>query len=156
MFYGIIGSTNLFGALKIVWKMHTSNSNLSYIILLSLFVTFVLNNRIHIHWLIFFLLHRFWLHLNSIMIYCNDNQSRTFISLSIADMPASTQQSLSFIVDKMNSCLGEFKLAPFYQVEFITLRNMATKKICFLRKYCIQMTMNIFYFLRYDHRQYFK
>lgn len=66
----------------------------------------------------FFILHRFWIHFNSIKIYCNDNQSRTFISLSIDDEPSATTQSLSFIVKQLNGCLEEFKLPPFYQVNF--------------------------------------
>lgn len=70
---------------------------------------------IHFHFEIF-LTFRFWIHLNSIQIYCNDNQSRTFISLSLAKQHSNARENLHSIVKQLDNCLMEFKLPAFYQV----------------------------------------
>lgn len=58
----------------------------------------------------------FWIDLNSIAIYCNDNRTRTFLSLSFAEANSRAEQNLQNIVRKLDSCFEEFKLPPFYKV----------------------------------------
>ncbi|XP_031628701.1 U6 snRNA phosphodiesterase [Contarinia nasturtii] len=58
---------------------------------------------------------RFWMNFNTIQIYCNDNQTRTFISLSFVDKESVAAQILEYIVNKLDNCLNEFKLPPFYK-----------------------------------------
>ncbi|XP_055305183.1 U6 snRNA phosphodiesterase 1 [Sitodiplosis mosellana] len=58
---------------------------------------------------------RFWINLSSIQIYCNDNQTRTFISLSFAEKNTNSTQNLQNIVNQLDSCLKEFKLPSFYK-----------------------------------------
>lgn len=75
----------------------------------------------------------------------------------MAGMPATTKQCLSFIVNKMNSCLDEFKLAPFYQVKYISKYGNKIFVFFSFLEYCdktIQKFINTN--LRYDHRQYYK
>lgn len=67
---------------------------------------------------------RFWINLNSIRIYCNDNQTRTFISLSLAEMSSNTKENLQYIVQRLDNCLADFKLAPFYKVNMRKLQHL--------------------------------
>lgn len=59
------------------------------------------------------------MNLNSIKVYCNDNESRTFISLAIANVNFNATRNLQYIVNQLNGCLSEFKLPPFYEVSTI-------------------------------------
>lgn len=73
--------------------------------------------------LLLFHMFRFWVNLNSIEFYCNDNQSRTFIGLSNTDTKSMSlaKQNLQSIVQKLDNCLEEFKLPAFYEVS--TFKN---------------------------------
>lgn len=62
---------------------------------------------------------RFWMPLNSIRIYCNDNKTRTFISLSLNEMDSSAQRNVCEIVKRLDDCLRDFNLPPFYEVNII-------------------------------------
>lgn len=59
------------------------------------------------------------MNLNSIRVYCNDNETRTFISIAFANDNLNATQNLRCIVNQLNSCLSEFKLPPFYEVSTI-------------------------------------
>lgn len=70
---------------------------------------------------------RFWINLCSIQIYCNDNQTRTFVSLSFAEKDTNVTQNLQYIVNQLDSCLKDFKLPCFYKVSTLEARN---RKLC--------------------------
>lgn len=54
--------------------------------------------------------------LNTIEIYCNDNRTRTFLSLAFVDTESINQRHLCDIVSRLDKGLAEFKLEPFYKV----------------------------------------
>lgn len=91
------------------------------------------SNFIGIFYSIHLYLIRFWIYLNSIQIYCNDNQSRTFISLSLAKIDSNAKQNLQSIVNQLDNCLQEFKLPTFYKV------SLGTKKF----KYCYRRKLSL-------------
>lgn len=77
-------------------------------------------------------IYRFWIHLDSIKIYCNDNQSRTFISLSLAKHNPNANTNLQSIVKQLDNSLMDFKLPAFYKVSLnfgiLISRYFAAKK----------------------------
>lgn len=66
----------------------------------------------------------FWIDLNSIEVYCNDNRTRTFLSLSFGGANTRAEHNLQNIVRRLDSCLEEFKLPPFYKVNFFVELKM--------------------------------
>lgn len=82
----------------------------------NIFQLYLLINQIHFFFLFRFLF-RFWINLSSIEIFCNDNGTRTFLSISIAEMDSTVKKSLNYITKQLDNCLAEFKLAPFYKVK---------------------------------------
>lgn len=62
---------------------------------------------------------RFLIPLNTVKIYCNDNQTRTFVSLTFIETTFPVQQKLCDIVFRLDNSLGEFNLPSFYKVSFI-------------------------------------
>lgn len=52
--------------------------------------------------------------LNSLMFYTNDEKTRTFIGISV--ILKSDMLYLNDLVRRMNICLGDFNLPPYYEV----------------------------------------
>ncbi|PSN39436.1 hypothetical protein C0J52_12355 [Blattella germanica] len=53
----------------------------------------------------------FSLGFNTVKVYCNDEKTRTFIGLTVAE----GHKSLTASVNILNKCLADFKLPPFYK-----------------------------------------
>lgn len=58
----------------------------------------------------------FSIFLNNITIVCNDEGTRTFICLEIDPNIHSSRVILNNLVQRINQCLDEFNLPPFYEV----------------------------------------
>lgn len=54
---------------------------------------------------------KFKLHLDNINVYCNDDKTRTFVSLTIADTDT---HPIKELVKQFDKCLEEFKMSKFY------------------------------------------
>lgn len=63
-----------------------------------------------------YLFHRLLVPLNTIKVYCNDNRTRTFISLAFVDVASANQRHLCDLVARLDKTLAEFKLPAFYNV----------------------------------------
>lgn len=69
------------------------------------------------------------MNLNSIQVYCNDNQTRTFISLAIAGKKSTAVQNLQHIANQLDGCLNEFKLPQFYKVSTTKTIDLIVPKL---------------------------
>lgn len=90
-----------------------------HILLINLFVPFII--RLLIFRISTFFYSRLTLPLSTIKIYCNENRSRTFISLAFVDAVSMNQQYVCDIVARLDQSLGEFNLPSFYKVSFSLL-----------------------------------
>lgn len=63
--------------------------------------------------------------LNKLKIYCNEEKTRTFLSLSLHENDAIAKYDLCQFVDRLDGCLNEFNLPPFYEVIFLNTKILS-------------------------------
>lgn len=63
---------------------------------------------------------RFTLNLSLLNVYCNDDCTTTFVAIAVPDIYCTPLKTL---VEKLNTCLGEYKLPFFYEVSVRRLRE---------------------------------